>query len=271
MFAMPGMRAFSLAAERARGAVSCGVTGAFVGDVPLLQTGGGTAANRQWSVRPISELNEELSARYGLPIDVAAKAGALALIAAAFNRGDLAMAAIATVQMQFPDPPLTKGSETESEAASRALELHRSRLLKFWDPAKHPRTGAPPNPGEFAPVPDGTETPPVTPAAWRWWPQNWLPGKKPFAPEGSAAPPGTVGIPLLGGGVPRLPSSGGSPAGPKAPQGAPAPAWVPPRPEVEAAIHGSITTAACTIRAGRQDLWHFPGARDDADRTAERV
>jgi hypothetical protein len=230
MFAMPGLRAFSLAAERASGAVSCGVTGAFVGDVPLLQVIG-TGPTRQWVVRALPELNEELSAQYGLPIDIAAKAASLALIAAAFNRGDLAMAAIATVQMQFPDPPLTKGRETEHEVARRALELNRSRLLKFWDPAKHPRTGTPPNPGEFAPVPGGTETPPITPVASRFWPWNWLPGKKPFAPGGVTPPPGTVGIPLLGGGAPRLPSPGGAAAVPKAPAGAPAPAWRPPDPK----------------------------------------
>jgi hypothetical protein len=227
MFAMPGLRAFSLAAEPASGAVSCGVNGVFVGDVPLLQTGGGTGANRQWAVRPISELNEELSAQYGLPIDVAAKANALALIAAALNRGDLAMAAIATVQMQFPDPPLTKGRETENELSRRGLELHRSGLLKFWDPEKHPRAGTPPNPGEFAPVPGGTEAPPVIPAASRLWPWNWLPGKKPFAPGGSAAPPGTVDLPYPFG-VPRLLPRGGAPAAPKAPQGTPAPAWARP-------------------------------------------
>jgi hypothetical protein len=156
MFAMSGLRAFALAGERASGAVSCGADGAFVGDVALLQAVGGIGANRQWSVRPISELNKELSAQYGLPIDVAAKVNALALIAAALNRGDLAMAAIATVQMQFPDPPaFIKDTETEEEIGRRALELHRSRLLKFWDPEKHPRTGTPPNPGEFAPIDGG--------------------------------------------------------------------------------------------------------------------
>ncbi len=161
MLAMSGRRAFSLAAEPASGAVSCGVNGVFVGDAPLLRAAGraGAGAKRQWSVRPISELNEDLSAQYGLPVDVAAKANALALIAAAFNRGDLAMAAIATVQMQFPDPPLTKGRETEVDLARSALELHRSRLLKVWEPDEHPRTGAPPNPGWFAPVPKESPQP----------------------------------------------------------------------------------------------------------------
>jgi hypothetical protein len=260
MFAMPGLRAFSLAAEPASGVVSCGVHGVFVGDVPLLQVVGGAGVSRQWSVRPISELNEELSAQYGLPVDVAAKANALALIAAALNRGDLAMAAIATVQMQFPDPPLTKGRETEHEIARRALELHRSRLLKFWDPAKHPRTGTPPNPGWFAPE-DGTETPPIIPAVTsRWWPWNWLPGKKPFAPGGGAAPPGTVPVPIPGG-VPALPAPRGAPAEPKPPPGAPAPAWSPPDPKSKLPFMGQSEPQLAPYKDGGKTsgIFRAPG------------
>ncbi len=231
MFAMPGARAFSLAAERASSAVSCGVTGAFVGDVPLLQAVG-TGATRQWVVRAIPELNEDLSTQYGLPIDVAAKAASLALIATAFNRGDLAMAAIATVQMQFPDPPLTTGREADEDIGRRALELHRSRLLKFWDPAKHPRTGAPPNPGWFAPESDRTEAIPVIPVAERRPPWFWPWGKKPAAPGGGAGPPGGAELPFPGGGIPRLlpPAPAPAPARPAAPQGA-RPTWSPSDPK----------------------------------------
>ena len=103
MLAMPGMRAFSLAAKRGNEGVSCDASGVFVGGVPLLRPP--SAEKRYWTVRPAAEINEELTARYRLPIDIASKAGALALIAAALNRGDLAMTAIAAVQMQFPDPP----------------------------------------------------------------------------------------------------------------------------------------------------------------------
>ena len=68
------------------------------------------------------------------------------------------MAAIATVQMQFPDPPpLAKAAESDDEIICRAAELSRSGLLKAnWDPAKHPRTGTEPNPGWFAQKPKGT-------------------------------------------------------------------------------------------------------------------
>jgi hypothetical protein len=160
MFAMPGLRAFSLAAKRGSEGVSCDGQGVFVGGVPLLQPP--DAGNPCWRVRPISELSKELTARYRLPIDLASKAGGLALMATALNRGDLAMAAIAAVQMQIPDPPpWTSTTESDERIARRVAELWRSGLLKAdsdWD-AKHPRTGTPPNPGWFAPVPKEPQVP----------------------------------------------------------------------------------------------------------------
>jgi hypothetical protein len=122
-----------------------------------------------WTVRPAAELDNELTARYRLPVTVAAKAGALALIASALNRGDLAIAAIATVQMRFPDPPpLAKEAESADEITQCAAELFWSGLLKEWDPAKHPRTGTKPNPGWFAPKPKGSLVPNIKPRAG--WP-----------------------------------------------------------------------------------------------------
>jgi hypothetical protein len=130
MFAMPGLRGFSLTSARESDGVSCCVDGVFVGDVPLLQAP--DAENPSWTVRSIAEVNKDLSARYRLPIDIASKAGALALIATAFNCCDLAMAAIATVQMRVPDPPpLAKRFENPQEISARARELIRSGLLKF--------------------------------------------------------------------------------------------------------------------------------------------
>jgi hypothetical protein len=190
MFAMSGMRVFSLAATRGSGGVSCGADGVFIGDVRLLQSP--DADSPLWQVRSVGELNKELTARYRLPIEVASKAGALALIAAALNRGDLAMAAIATVQMQIPDPPpLAKRAETPAEIARRARELIRSGLLKFWDPKLHPRAGVPPNPGWFAPETGASETAPVIPVMLDdpWEPPWW---KNPRILEGGG-----------GGGVPR--------------------------------------------------------------------
>ena len=158
MLAMPGMRAFSLAAKRGNEGVSCDASGVFVGGVPLLRPP--SAERRYWTVRPAAEINEELTVRYGLPIDFGSKAGAVSLIAAALNRGDLAIASIAAVQMQFPDPPpLGKTAGNLDDRAYRASELRRSGLLKVWEANEHPRTGAPPNPGWFAPVDGGSEAP----------------------------------------------------------------------------------------------------------------
>ena len=159
---MPGLRAFSLWPNRDSDRTFRAIpTACLLAEFPLLKSVHFDARTFDWTVRPVAEINDELSARYRLPIDVSSKAGALALIASAFNRGDLAMAAIATVQMQFPDPPsLAKGVETSNAIMRRAAELHRSRLLKvYWDPARHPRAGTPPNPGWFAPVEYGSHSP----------------------------------------------------------------------------------------------------------------
>ncbi len=115
------------------------------------------------------ELDDELTARYGLPISAAAKLGKLATIARALDRGDLALARIAAVLLQFPDPPpLEKGLPTANDWAALAVELAASGLLKGdWDPAKHPRVGEKPNPGWFAEV--AREIQEVT-ARMRAWP-----------------------------------------------------------------------------------------------------
>jgi SCP1.201-like deaminase len=231
MFAMPGLRAFSLAA-RGRGGVSCDADGVFVGDVPLLLHKQSPYRTSAWSVRPIEELNGELTALYRVPIDAARKANALALIATALNRGDLAMAAIATVQMQFPDPPaLAKDVETDEELTRRAAELHRSGLLKFWDPAKHPRVGAPPNPGWFAPVGEEPEAATVVPVTDdpaheshpeehpAWHPDTFGGGRRSGALETQPSLPLGLPFPRLG---PR-PSSTGVPAKPPS---------SPPRPQL---------------------------------------
>ena len=243
MLAISGMRAFSLAAMRGSEGVSCDAHGAFAGGVPLLHPP--SVGRPYWTPRPSAELNNELTARYRLPIDIASKAGGLGLIAAALNRGDLAMAAIATVQMQIPDPPpLAKLAESPSEIASRARELTRSGLLKFWDPALHPRAGVPPNPGWFAPATEGAEAAPVIPAAMRGDPSaspnsDWLtlvsdkpeilepipdvgmgnpedkPGEKgPSGGEGEneVGPPGVIELPLPGGAPGVSDSRSGSPA-----------------------------------------------------------
>jgi hypothetical protein len=150
MLHMPAMRAFALRPE----GVHCGADGLFVGSVPLLRRERNSCGQVHWSLRPATELNDELTARYGLPIGVTAKAGGMATVAKALDRGDLALAGIAAVLLQFPDPPpFEKGLRSANDWMTLAVELAASGLLKTdWDPAKHPRTGEKPNPGWFAEV-----------------------------------------------------------------------------------------------------------------------
>jgi hypothetical protein len=212
MFAMPGARAFTLSPQRGRDGVFAGTDGVFVGGVPLLRR---AERGMPWSVRSIAELNKDLSARYGLPVDFTSRAAALSLIATALNRGDVGMAAIATVQMQIPDPPwIAEESETHEEVIRRAAALRRSSLLKAdWDPALHPRDGVPPNPGWFAPVDGGSEAAMVEPVAMRGPP--W---QKPEILEGGGgggAPRGQLEFPSIRWPWSRAPSSAASGAVPK--------------------------------------------------------
>jgi hypothetical protein len=159
MLDLPRTRTFRLQTNR----VACDGAGLFVGSVALLHAGKEPSGAASWTVRPEVELNEELSACYGLPIDVTLKIGGLASVAKALNQGNLAMAAIAALLLQFPDPPVAEKAWSPSDDRSQlAIELIWSGLLKGdWDPDKHPRIGEPPNRGWFAPVDEKLKLPQI--------------------------------------------------------------------------------------------------------------
>jgi hypothetical protein len=161
MLDLPRMRTFRLSC----GGVSCDRDGLFVGSVPLLVRGQNGSEGATWIVRSQSELDSELSACFGLPVDTAAKISGLARVAKALNEDDLAMAAIVALHLQFPDPPaIEKGARSRDDWQVLAAELFWSGLLKGdWDPDKHPRTGEAPNPGWFAPTPKQTPLAPNDP------------------------------------------------------------------------------------------------------------
>jgi hypothetical protein len=148
MGAFANMRFFRLS----DGGVRCGADGFFVGRVPMLvrsppRSGGGEF----WTARPAEELERDLCACYGLPVDIASKHYGLAGVAQALGRGELALAKIAAVLLSFPDPPALTKDASERGSLELAAQLFWSGLLKGdWDPAKHPRTGEPPNRGWFA-------------------------------------------------------------------------------------------------------------------------
>lgn len=196
------LRALSPAARQSHSGLWFNERGLLVGGIPLLARTPSVGGRDCWTIRPINEINDDLTAVYRLPVDVTVKAGALALIAKALNHGDLTLALVAAAQMRFPDPPLfTTPVEKDEEVAHRAIQLYRRGLLKIWDPAKHPRTGTPPNPGQFAPVGGESESAEVIPAAMTGNPETpWdLWGNKPFIVEGGGgggAPRGQLELPF---------------------------------------------------------------------------
>jgi hypothetical protein len=95
--ALPLIRFFRLSED----GVHCGADGLHIGAAPLLCR----AASGGWAVRPRDEAEAELTALHGLPIDLSGKAGGLATVAGARDRGDAALAAIAAVLLGLPDPP----------------------------------------------------------------------------------------------------------------------------------------------------------------------
>jgi hypothetical protein len=149
------------------GGVQCGEDGLFVGSVAMLVRSPRAGGGEFWEVRPSDELDRDLGAAYGLPIDVASKRDGLAGVARALDRGEMPLAGIAAVLLGLPDPPSLAKDALTCGSSELATQLLWSGLLKGdWDPAKHPRTGEPPNPGWFAPT-GGEPEPPSPGGPWR--------------------------------------------------------------------------------------------------------
>jgi hypothetical protein len=140
---------------RLDGGVFCDESGAFVGAIPMLARTRGNGKD-EWRPRDCDDLAQEMSAQYGLPIDMSSKRGGLTVIAKALGEGDVARAQVATVLLGIPHPPsLSKGAPSRQAMIALASDLRWSGLLKAdWDPDEHPRwpAGAPDSQGgQFAP------------------------------------------------------------------------------------------------------------------------
>ena len=155
------------------GGVACGGSGTTVGGVALLERGSEDGAKTKWRVRDFDSLGRDLSACYGLPVEVVGKRDGLAALARALERGEIALAQIAALLLKFPDPPrLAKTTWSANDITQLAWELWASGLLKAdWDESQHPRTGVPPNPGQFAPKPPELK-PPKLPKPSLGWPSR---------------------------------------------------------------------------------------------------
>ena len=137
------------------GGVACDAEGLRIGGTPLLTRD----ARGHWTPRDEDEINPALSRLYGFPLDFVRKRAGLEVVAKALGNGEIARAQIAALLLQLPDPPAAGAAERDAGSKVRlALDIATCGLLKVdddWD-AKHPRTGAAPNPGWFAPTGGGT-------------------------------------------------------------------------------------------------------------------
>lgn len=141
MMDLRGATWFRLSQAHVAYGLACDENGAFLGPIPLVALTRDGLGEDIWRARPVPELNLELGAHYGLPIDITTKAKGLATVAGALNEGNLAKAQIAALHLHLPDlPPLAKGERTSVEIATLAIQLRRTGILKgTFDPAKHPK------------------------------------------------------------------------------------------------------------------------------------
>jgi hypothetical protein len=111
--------------------------------------------DQRFVVREQSEVERLLRRAYESDPPIERIMSGLRTVARALNADDQCLARIAAVHLRIPDL---------SNAIVRSGMESEDRLIKYardqdgeidWDPAKHPRTGTPPNPGWFAPT-DGS-------------------------------------------------------------------------------------------------------------------
>lgn len=120
--------------------LACTEQGLLLGRTPLIEH-----RNGRFAVRERSEIEHLFSRAYRAELPLERLMAGLATVASALNANDPGLARIAAVHLRIPDlPSLTARDEME------AADI----LIKSvdWNPALHPRTGAPPNPGWFAPT-----------------------------------------------------------------------------------------------------------------------
>ena len=120
--------------------LACTEQGLLLGRTPLIER-----RNGRFAVRERSEIERLLSRAYRAELPLERLMAGLTIVASALNANDPGLARIAAVHLRIPDlPSLTARDEME------AADI----LIKSvdWNPALHPRTGAPPNPGWFAPT-----------------------------------------------------------------------------------------------------------------------
>jgi hypothetical protein len=137
--------------------LACSDDGLLIGRTPLIEKRDG-----HFAVREQREIERLLSRAYRSEISADRIISGLATVARALNANDQCLARIAAVHLRIPDIP-----DRTARNAMEAMDI----LIKYahdegggdsnWNPALHPRTGTPPNPGWFAPTSGSGESLPV--------------------------------------------------------------------------------------------------------------
>jgi hypothetical protein len=118
-----------------------------LGRTPLVERRDG-----RFVARDQSEIECLLSRAYRSALPLQRLMRGLANAASALNANDPCLARIAAVHLRIPDLP----DQTVRDDLEAADVLIKSG---DWNPALHPRTGTPPNPGWFAPTRGSSEHP----------------------------------------------------------------------------------------------------------------
>jgi hypothetical protein len=141
--------------------VWCSADGVFIGpNIALVEREYDELGCCKLVPMAVDHLNKVLTSGYGEPFDAAPYLPGLGKIADALNKGDLALANIALVQLCIP--PFASAGNSQLAAAADDLQ----KVIP-WDPVKHPRrstSDAEGHGGEFVAVADEkSERPPVRP------------------------------------------------------------------------------------------------------------
>jgi hypothetical protein len=128
--------------------LACTDDGLLIGHTSLIERHDG-----RFVVRSRGDIERLLKCAYDGEPPLGRLMSGLARVASALNANDQCLARIAAVHLQIPD--LASPAVRDALAAEDVLIKYardEGTGAANWNPALHPRTGAPPNPGWFAPT-----------------------------------------------------------------------------------------------------------------------
>jgi hypothetical protein len=130
--------------------------GLFLGRTPLVERRGD-----QFVVRERAEVARLLRRAYRAEPPADCFMSGLGSVARALNTNDACLARIYAVHLRIPDLP-NRAARSDMEAEDRVIKALEEEGDANWNPALHPRTGTPPNPGWFASTDSANDaTPPI--------------------------------------------------------------------------------------------------------------